>query len=477
MRSKYFVLAALVCFVPAPQMEAHGRLVSGRQDSKQIYYCPMHPDVRSATPGKCPRCGMDFKLGVPPGPTSQPATAGKLTEPISIPDVVVLDQNGKPLHFWSDLIKGKTVAIDFIFTTCTTICPPLTATMRKVQQELGDRVGQDIQLISVTVDAATDVPERLKSFADKFAVRPGWTFVTGNKQDMDRLTLALGAYVGDKADHSPMILIGNEPAGYWTRTYGLAPPANLTALIQEAAAKTVARRPAAPETPENPTPQNTEANVQVPLPGQPPTAKPGQGNNVKGNLNVDGAGGAEAGSAASEEKKLTHEEEAAKYFPNVALVTQYGKPVHFFDDLMKGKIVLINFMFTTCTGICPSETANLVKVQQYLGDHVGRDVNIISITVDPAVDTPAVLKKYAAQYHVQEPGWYFVTGDKKNVDWLLYKLGSYAEDKGDHNTFVIIGNPETGKWSKMYSMLKASQIADTVVKMIPASAAARTEGQ
>src|SRR6185295_9494228 len=89
------------------------------------------------------------------------------TGSLRIPDTVVYDQDGKKLHFYTDLVKGKTVAINFIFTTCATICPPLTATFRKVQQELGGRKGSDVQLISISVDPVTDVPERLKAFSAK----------------------------------------------------------------------------------------------------------------------------------------------------------------------------------------------------------------------------------------------------------------------------------------------------------------------
>src|SRR5205085_7081034 len=137
--------------------------------------------------------------------------------PTQIPDVPVYDQNGRRLRFYSDLVKGKTVAINFIFTTCTTICPPLTATFRKVQQELGDRVGGDVQLISVSVDPATDIPERLKDYSDKFHAGPGWTFVTGDRQEISLLLKALGANSGDKNNHSPMVLVGNDRAAYWTR--------------------------------------------------------------------------------------------------------------------------------------------------------------------------------------------------------------------------------------------------------------------
>src|ERR1041384_6287974 len=80
-----------------------------------------------------------------------------------IPDVKVLDQDGNARHFYTDLIKDKTVAINFIFTNCTTICPPLAATFARLQKEMGDKVGRDVHLISISVDPLTDTPERLKA--------------------------------------------------------------------------------------------------------------------------------------------------------------------------------------------------------------------------------------------------------------------------------------------------------------------------
>ena len=141
---------------------------------------------------------------------------------LKIPDLPVFDQDGRKLNFYSDLVKGRTVAINFIFTTCTTICPQLTMAMRKTQQQLGARVGRDIWLVSVSVDPATDVPERLHRFAAKFDVGPGWTFVTGRKTDIDRLLTALGNN-GSGSDHATTVLIGNEPAGHSVRSSGFAP--------------------------------------------------------------------------------------------------------------------------------------------------------------------------------------------------------------------------------------------------------------
>ena len=152
-----------------------------------------------------------------------------------IPDAIVFDQNGKRLRFYTDLVKGKTVAINFIFTTCTTICPPLTATFRRIQTLLEKEADPHISLISISVDPTTDVPERLKDYAGKFKAGPGWAFITGEKPEIEKLLVALEASVADKNDHTPMILIGNDAAGYWTRAYGLSPPSKLVEIIKGAA--------------------------------------------------------------------------------------------------------------------------------------------------------------------------------------------------------------------------------------------------
>jgi cytochrome oxidase Cu insertion factor (SCO1/SenC/PrrC family) len=148
-----------------------------------------------------------------------------------IPDVNVLNQDGNELHFYSDLIKDKTVAINFIFTNCTTICPPLAATFARVQKELGEKVGRDVHFISISVDPLTDTPERLKAWGAKFKAGAGWTFVTGEKQEMDKLLNALGAAVAKREDHTPAMIIGNDSKGIWTRTYGLAKTTQIIGLI------------------------------------------------------------------------------------------------------------------------------------------------------------------------------------------------------------------------------------------------------
>jgi len=158
---------------------------------------------------------------------------------MNIPDVAVLDQDGNALHFYSDLIKDKTVAINFIFTNCTTICPPLAATFARVQKEMGNKIGKDVHLISISVDPVTDTPERLKVWGAKFKAGAGWTFVTGEKQEIDKLLNALGAAVSKREDHTPAVIIGNDAKGIWTRAYGLAKPSQLVGVIEQVIAGNV----------------------------------------------------------------------------------------------------------------------------------------------------------------------------------------------------------------------------------------------
>jgi protein SCO1 len=145
----------------------------------------------------------------------------------------------------------------------------------------------------------------------------------------------------------------------------------------------------------------------------------------------------------------------ASYFPNIELTNHDGKKVRFYDDLIKDKIVSINFIFTSCQNICPLETARLKEMYNLLGDRVGKDLHMYSITVDPARDSPEVLKAYKEKFGIGD-GWQFLTGKKEEIDQLRTKLGLYIKDLDetlpdgqiDHNISLVMGNQKTGQWMK-----------------------------
>jgi protein SCO1 len=137
------------------------------------------------------------------------------------------------------------------------------------------------------------------------------------------------------------------------------------------------------------------------------------------------------------------------YFPNVPLVTQTGKTVHFYDDLLKGKSVVVNVIYTHCRDTCPLETAKLARVQRLLGGRVGRDIFFYSISIDPERDTPSVLREYAEKYHVG-PGWLFLTGKREDIVAVQKKIGLYSRtdvvSPDGHLPSLMIGNEPSGQW-------------------------------
>src|SRR5215467_5825091 len=139
----------------------------------------------------------------------------------------------------------------------------------------------------------------------------------------------------------------------------------------------------------------------------------------------------------------------ANYFPNVPLITQDGKTIHFYDDMLKGKIVLINFIYTECGDVCPLETAKLAQVYKLLGDRMGKDIFFYSISVDPKRDTPAALKTYSRKFHTG-PGWYFLTGKKEDIDTVRKKIGMAGRLDEDpltgHTSSLTLGNEPQGQW-------------------------------
>ena len=399
--SKLFLCVLFSLISTAPIVQGQQQRTTSQKAVRQ-YTCPMHSAVKTKSAGRCPKCGMNL---VP----TKVEKAAEVVRPrsMSIPDVEVLDHDGRKIHFYSDLVKGKTVAINFIFTTCTTICPPMGATFASVQKELGDR---DVQFISISVDPVTDTPERLKAWRAKFKARPGWTLVTGEKAKIDELLEALAASTARPEDHSPTTIIGNDALGQWTRAFGLAKPSQLVQIIDQVA---------------------------------------------NGLLEEPSA--------------------VAKYFGDVELIDQDGRKVRFYTDVLKGKTVVVNALFTTCTNVCPPISRNFERIQEALGERLGRDVFLVSITVDPENDTPEKLKAYAEKFHARA-GWSFLTGKKENIDQALYKLGHYVQDKNSHKTIVIIGNESTGLWKKAFGLARAEDLIALVNEVMNDRPQKDTEG-
>jgi protein SCO1 len=156
---------------------------------------------------------------------------------------------------------------------------------------------------------------------------------------------------------------------------------------------------------------------------------------------------------------------AEKYFSDVELINQDGQKMRFYSDVLKDKVVVINTFFTTCTGVCPPINRNLEKVQEGLGERLGKDAFLVSMSVDPETDTPVRLKEYSRRFHAR-PGWIFLTGKKENVDWALYKLGQYVETKDGHTTIIIIGNEPKGLWKKAFGLAKADELMKIVEDVI-----------
>ena len=138
---------------------------------------------------------------------------------------------------------------------------------------------------------------------------------------------------------------------------------------------------------------------------------------------------------------------AREYFTDLRLITQEGNEVQFYTDVLEGRVVLINGFFTDCHGICPTQNLVLSGLQGLLGERLGREVFIVSITLDPENDTPDRVKEYTQGFDTR-PGWLFLTGKPENVNWVNYKLGQYIENPEDHKGIYLLGNLKTGLWKK-----------------------------
>jgi protein SCO1 len=171
------------------------------------------------------------------------------------------------------------------------------------------------------------------------------------------------------------------------------------------------------------------------------------------------------GAKPSSQEPPTAPSPAQQYFSDVILVSQYGEMMHFYRDLLRGKVVVINAFFSSCEGSCPVMMATFASLQEWLGERLGTQVHLLSVSVDPQTDTPAKLKAYAERLNAK-PGWFFLTGEKQQVERALYKLGQYVEYKEDHSNLIIIGNDTTGLWKKAHGLARTEDIIKVVESVL-----------
>jgi len=194
---------------------------------------------------------------------------------------------------------------------------------------------------------------------------------------------------------------------------------------------------------------------------------------VAGDLSVipASATAAPAATAADSPQEKAREAVRLRYFPNLILRTQDGKKVRFYDDLIKGKVVTLNFFYAKCDDVCPFVTSNLVRVQELLGDQVGREVFMYSFSLKPAEDTPRAMKEYARMHGVK-PGWTFLTGTPEDLELLRRKLGFTTPDlRVDKDVTNHIGNIRYGNeplmlWGATPGMARPEWIAESIEWMI-----------
>lgn len=176
----------------------------------------------------------------------------------------------------------------------------------------------------------------------------------------------------------------------------------------------------------------------------PATAAPPQG----------GDSAAAPGTVSADDRR---DQAARQYFTDVELVDQQGRTHRLFSDLLDDKVVVIDTIFTTCTGVCPVLSKTMAKIQDRAGERLGEDVYLLSITVDPKNDTPEAMREYAEKWDARE-GWYFLTGDPKNVQFALERLGQWVDEPETHKGLFLMGNQRTGLWKKAFGLAPANEI-------------------
>ncbi len=343
--------------------------------------------------------------------TAAPSSATSESKSLDAPtfaDEELINEKGESVRFYSDLIRGKRVVINFIFTSCAMTCPPTSAASASLAKRFQD--DKDFRVISISIDPTRDTADALlkhrQKYLDSKRDAGSWTLLTGEPQSVARVLANFEQKLVSNGHHDPIYFIGNDRIGAWEKVRGISSASAIAKVVERmSVAKTAKNR--------------TDA-------------------------------------ATVEHNK--------SYFSDEIFTDQFGKKHRLYSDLMQGKTVLVNFGFTQCNAVCSPATRNLQKVQKLLGKKVGKEVVFLTFTVDPANDTPEVMKKFADKHKVGK-GWHFLTADRKSTERVLRKIGGWTELPDNHSGVLLYGDVDKGIWSKSSTMEQPEQIAFAITNL------------
>ena len=340
-----------------------------------------------------------------PAVTPTPTEASTAPFSMPLPDVAMVDHLGQPTTLRAAAGDGL-VALQFIFTTCTVICPPMGAVFEQLQA----LAPPDARLLSITIDPETDTPARLAEWGARFHAGARWNLYTGEPEQVRGLLRTLKTYAADIGQHAPVVLLGHVASDRWLRVDGLGPAATLASQL---------------------------ADLEPVVPESPPDA---------------------GAFAVAAPRTAAHQ-----WFTDVPLVDQAGTTHRLYTDLIEGNTVVVSAFYTDCKAACPVTNANLTELRKAWSDRP--ELRFVSISLDPEVDTQEKVKAYAASLGAPA-GWSFLTGDPTAVRFALHRLGLEAKDKETHSALLMIGNDRTGLWKKALGMAPVASLQDILRSVV-----------
>jgi cytochrome oxidase Cu insertion factor (SCO1/SenC/PrrC family) len=250
---------------------------------------------------------------------------------------------------------------------------------------LGERLGKDVVLITMSLDPTRDIPPRMKIEAQKWNAKPEWVHLTGKKQKMDRVLQGLDAYFADFTQHPPMALVGDAKAGKWKRYNGFPKPEELLAMID---GFKMAREGGHHEGHHDPKAESAEQKAEDTITQG---DKPGE-HEKHHEMHHEGHDESKVESGDQKVAEgITEEEKARGYFTDLPLIDQDGKKLRFYSDVLKDRVVLITMYYTDCGLACPITMKKLKDVEAILRDRVGEDIFFVGLSVDSENDTPELV--------------------------------------------------------------------------------------